>query len=211
MSHLQPDQPFWKDEPHAQLVSTLPSGFIRFIIVTFKIQYYVVFVGLSIAVFSFLKPVVGLFWLGILAVSMGLGFYRRKQKKLEIQEITQIQQYAREFSGASLIGSAVHVAGHPSLEREQNVVLALTGSNLKIYSYETDQPLVTIPIQEISAIQTVVYDDERVPHIDVVDSAAQAIQVTLKYGERDVASLFHKMKRVRPIDWYHAIQKSRVA
>jgi hypothetical protein len=104
----------------------------------------------------------------------------------------------------------VHVAGHPQLEREQNVLLALTFPNLSVYSYETDQALVIMPLEQIVSIQTVVYDEDRIPHVDVVDSTAQALQLILKYNEQEVACLFRRMKKVRPIDWYHAIQRARV-
>jgi hypothetical protein len=81
--------------------------------------------------------------------------------------------------------------------------------NLAIYSYESDQPIDIIPLKHIANIHTVVYDDERIPHIDVVDSTAQALQLVLKYGEQEITCLFRRMKKVRPIDWYHVIQKSR--
>ena len=46
--------------------------------------------------------------------------------------------------------------------------------------------------------------------VDVVDSTAQAQQLILKYNEQEVARLFLRIKKVRPIDWYHAIQRARV-
>ena len=108
-----------------------------------------------------------------------------------------------------MIGSAIHVAGHPELDREQNVVLALTSPTLTIFSYDSDKPITVIPIQQIQSIQTVTYDDERIPHIEVVDSTAQAIQLILKFNDQEIPCLFRRMKKVRPIDWYHAIQKER--
>jgi hypothetical protein len=55
------------------------------------------------------------------------------------------------------------------------------------------------------------YDDERVPHIDVIDSAAQALQVTVAANGKEYTCLFRRLRKVRAIDWYHAIQKAKAA
>jgi hypothetical protein len=56
----------------------------------------------------------------------------------------------------------------------------------------------------------VVYDDERVAHIDVIDSAAQALQLEFLWRGEKCACLFRRMINPRPIDWYDAIQKARL-
>jgi hypothetical protein len=204
-----PDQSFWKDEPDLQPFSRPSMGVFMSLFKVYRLLFAFASLGLSFGVLYLISPILAWFWLAILLLAFGSGVYRQRQRKLELQEIVEIQQRATKLTGASLIGSAVHVAGHPQLEREQNVVLALTFPNLSVYSCETGQPLVMIPLQQIVTIQTVVYDDERIPHVEVVDSTAQAIQLMLKYGDQEIACLFRRMKNVRPIDWYHAIQKSR--
>jgi len=199
-------QSFWKDDLDSQLISLFPLRILKWV----ALFYAILIVLLSFGFVYLISPTLAWICAGLVMISIWSGYLRRRRKKVEIQTITQIQQRAQNFTGASLIGSAVHVAAHPQLEREQNIVLALAQPNLLIYSYDTDQPLVSIPIQQITAIQTVVYDDERIPHIDVVDSTAQAIQLTLKFEMQEIKCLFRRMKKVRPIDWYHAIQKARI-
>jgi hypothetical protein len=54
------------------------------------------------------------------------------------------------------------------------------------------------------------YDDERTPHIDAVDSTAQALQIIFRREGREFTALLRSMKKLRPIDWYHTLQKSRM-
>jgi len=206
----QNHQPFWKDEPDFQLYSQptwkriFPLVKIYGLIVTFFFS--------SLVFFSFyiVAPILAWIWLVVLAIMFSSGYFRGKRRKIEIQGILQTQKQAHDLTGASIIGSTTHMAGHPQLEREQNIVMALIVPNLVIYSYQSDQPLVIIPLQDIVRVQTVAYDDDRVPHTDVIDSSAQAIQLTIKYGKQDFSCLFRQMKKIRPIDWYHAIQKARM-
>ena len=107
------------------------------------------------------------------------------------------------------MGSAIHVAGHPALERDQAIVLALTEDQLQFYEYDEAKPLAGLPLIDIRAVKTIVYDDERVPHAEVVDSAAQALQIEFEWNGLVWTSLFRAMKQIRPIDWYHAIQQAR--
>jgi hypothetical protein len=204
-----PNQPFWRDEPDPQAISLNSLGIFSSLFTAYRILFTFLILGLSFALLYYLSPILAWVWLGILLLSVANGIRLRRRRKLESQETAQIQQRAFEQTGTSLIGSAIHVAGHPSLEREQNVVLALNAPNLIVYSYESNQPRVIIPLQQISSIQTVVYDDERIPHIDVVDSTAQAIQLILNIEGCEITCLFRWMKKVRPIDWYHAIQRAR--
>ena len=108
------------------------------------------------------------------------------------------------------MGSAIHVAGNPKLERDQGIVLALTADSLDFYTFDRDTPLDNIPLKQIMSVSTVVYDDERTPHLDTVDSTAQALQLSVKYGDNTYNCLIRSMRKVRPVDWYHAIQKQRI-
>jgi hypothetical protein len=108
-----------------------------------------------------------------------------------------------------VIGSAIHVAGHPLLGREQPVVLALTSDGLKIFRYDDPVPVDILSLDQLTAIHAVVYDEDRIPHIDTVDSTAQALQITFKSRDKEFTCLFRRMLKVRPIDWYHEIQKAR--
>jgi hypothetical protein len=191
----QSNQPFWKDDLDLQQ-SPLPDRFIRFLrsSVTVGCIFIPIWMfALLFTVFYKISPVIswGILIYSILLLGTGTisGIRGVRRRKLILQEISQIQQRAREKTGASLIGSAVHVAGHPRLEREQNVVLALTPTGIQIYSYESDQPVDTISFEQIAAVHTVVYDDERTPHLDTVDSTAQALQLTLKYGDGEFPSI----------------------
>ncbi len=51
--------------------------------------------------------------------------------------------------------------------------------------------------------------DERIPHTDVINSTAQALQFTYKVNDREYTCLFRRMRKVHPIDWYHELQKAR--
>ena len=210
MNLKQPDQAFWKDEPDQQAFSPQFTGVFMSVFKVYRFLFAFAIFALCFGLLYLLSPILAWFWLALLLLFFGFGLRLRRQKKLELQEISAIQARATARIGASLLGSAVHVAGHPQLEREQNVLLALTYPNLSVYSYETDQALVIIPLEQIVSIQTVVYDEDRIPHVDVIDSTAQALQLNLKYNEQEVACLFRRMKKVRPIDWYHAIQRARV-
>jgi hypothetical protein len=207
----KPQPQFWIDEPEVQ-VGSLRS--FKFLVLWVKISGILILIMCTVLIISllfYLSHFLGWFYLGFMMIAMGIGLYNRRRIKQSLQGTGSIQQNAQTTTGASLIGSAIHVAGHPLLNREQSVVLALISSNLAIYSYETDQPLAVIPLQQIQSIQTVTYDDERVPHIEVVDSTAQAIQLILKFGDQEIACLFRRMRKVRPIDWYHAVQKARIS
>lgn len=206
MAKLEEQQQFWKDEPELYIYSKLPLDVIRW---GCSVSHLLI-LGLLLFFIYRLSPLLVWAWIVSFIISISAGYYSRTQMKLRTKQIAQIQQRALELSGAEMIGSAIHVAGHPHLEREQNIVLALSMPNLLIYSYESDRPLVIIPLQQIVAIQTVVYDDDRIPHVDVIDSTAQAIQLTQNYDGYEIHFLLRRMKKVRPIDWYHAIQEAIV-
>jgi hypothetical protein len=209
MSPVPSQPPFWKDEPDFRYPLNSTTGILGKFLLVYRFLIALFIIGGSSFLFYQLSPVLTWAWLLFIAFSFGLSIYRHKRKKLSELNIAQIQQRARLQSGASVIGSAIHVAGHPLLEREQPVVLALASDGFKIYSYDNPNPIDNLSLNQLAACHTVVYDDERVPHIDTVDSAAQALQITLKYDEREITCLFRKMRKVRPIDWYHEFQKAQ--
>jgi hypothetical protein len=141
---------------------------------------------------------------------ISLGVVRRRSTKVLIANVAEIQQRAAERTGASAIGSAIHVAGHPLLKRDQPVVLALAKGQLNIYDYNDPTPIDVLPLADLKSLHTVVYDDERVPHIDVIDSTAQALQIAFLREDQVYTCLFRRMLKMHPIDWYHQIQQARL-
>jgi hypothetical protein len=213
MSSAASKQPFWIDGPEIQYrppptEGVLPKGILLFITI-YRILITLLFVGGVFFILFKFVPILA--WAEILFITftISLGIYLGKQKKKSRLKIAELQQRAREQSGASVIGSAIHVAGHPLLEREQPVVLALTLDSLKIFKYDDQNPIDIIPLNELAACHTVVYDGDRIPRIDIVDSTAQALQVTHRYHDKEFIYLFRRMLKVRPIDWYHEIQKAQ--
>jgi hypothetical protein len=201
------NQPFWKDEPEA--LRKYPQSLMSLLRI-YGIFFQGMIVVLPALVLWFLSPVWTFIWLGYMIFIFGVSYYRIRRRKTALNQVRDIQNHAVETIGASHIGSAIHVGGHPLLEREQPVVLALVKDQINIYAYESSTPLDTIALNNLQVIHTVVYDDERVPHIDVIDSAAQALQITFLYCEQPCTCLFRRMRKVRPIDWYHAIQQARL-
>jgi hypothetical protein len=199
---------FWKDEPELQSAK-LPNSFMPF----FKIYsafLLVFFAAIPVYFLGLISKYLGLAWLGLMILLYVFAIYQKRYRKKAASNVDEIQNNAKETIGAIQIGSAIHVAGHPLLQREQLIVLALVEDQLNIYGFETSTPFDTIYLKSIQEIHTVVYDDERVPHIDVIDSAAQALQITFSWHEQLCTCLFRCMRKVRPIDWYHVIQQKRL-
>ena len=208
MSTTSEKLPFWKDEAE-KIQSPQPvKRYFRFLIILFWISYFLLIL-LVMTLLYYLSPILMGVFLVCFSIFYGWVFLLRRKKKQAELDIPKIQQEAKDRTGAAVIGSAIHVAGHPLLEREQPVVLALTSEGLNIHSYEDPQPITVIVIDKINSLQTVVYDDERTPHIDTVDSNAQALQIVLSLEGKEFTCLFRRMQNVRPIDWYHAIQKAK--
>jgi hypothetical protein len=149
-------------------------------------------------------------WLGLSAIIISFGVYIGWRRRRLSPNVIEIQQRAQALTQASRIGSALHVAGHPLLTRDQPIVLTLQDQSLSFYTYDSSVPVDTLPITQIKSLFTVIYDDERVPHIEVIDTAAQALQVTFEWEHETWTCLFRQMRKVRPIDWYHAIQQARL-
>lgn len=133
-------------------------------------------------------------------------------RKIEAKQnnALRIQQLAKERTGSDLLGSAVHIAGHPLLNVNQLVVLGLKDKQLSIYSYESPVPLDTISTLDLRSVDLVVFDDENVPHLGVIDNNARTMQLTFHRNNLEFTCSFRKFLKIRPIDWYHAIQKARL-
>jgi len=206
------NQPFWRDEPDK------PSDFsmfpyarsvrliVRLITITTELSL-IFFIAIPIAAFS--VPLASIWLLGC-ALLFGFVFFRWNKARKSVYPVEKIQELAYKKTGAAHLGSAIHVAGHPSLQRDQPVVLALVGDQLNIYSYEISEPLDSILLKDIQGVFTVSYDDDHVPHIDAIDSVAQALQLTFLWREQPCICLFRRMRKLKSIDWYHAIQKTRL-
>ena len=202
------NQPFWKDEPELQSVK-LPKSFMSF----FKIYNVILLIFFATFPAYFLALVskyLGVAWLGLMILAYALLFYQMRHRKSAVNNIDEIQKHAKVIIGALQIDSAIHVAGHPLLQREQPIVLALVNDSLNIYAYEDSIPLDTISLKNVQGVYTVTYDDDRVPHIDAIDSAAQALQITFLWHEQSCTCLFRRMRKTKSIDWYHAIQQVRL-
>ena len=202
------NQPFWKDSPE------IPSRFLSkrtsksfYLYFSTAIRAIILIVGIFL---TYKSPIILLIFIVIFGFPLALRVYLLVKSKSFFQSTDEIQNLAREKVSASHIGSAIHVAGHPLLEREQQIVLALVGDQLNIYSYENSTPLDSISLKNLQGVYTVSYDDDRVPHIDAIDSVAQALQLTFLWHDQPCTCLFRRMKKVKPIDWYHAIQQVRL-
>ncbi|MDH5507295.1 MAG: hypothetical protein OEZ02_08750 [Anaerolineae bacterium] len=208
----QPEQPFWKDEYVGAFDFMLSkSRFRKISRMAFRFLVLFSFFFITIQVREsppalILMVIFIIFEIIIFAVYWYVYFIFDPSKT----SAPKIQALARQNTGATHMGSAVHVAGHPMLARDQPVVLALKHSTLSIHSYESSSPIASLDLGHLDTVHTVVYDDQRVPHLAVIDSAAQALQLTFDLDGRPCTCLFRSMKDLRPIDWYHAIQQTRL-
>lgn len=146
------------------------------------------------------------FQTSILVVGL-LGARQRQSLRLKS---AAVQRAAKESIGASLLGSGIHTAGHPLLERDQRVVLALRGSELSIYGYADPRPIHSLPVGELQSVDLIVYDDDHVPHAGAIDNSAQALQLAFPWKDETCICQFRWMYKVRPVDWYHGIQSARL-
>ncbi|MFZ5909727.1 MAG: hypothetical protein ACOYYU_06910 [Chloroflexota bacterium] len=202
------NQPFWKDEPDVSFSFSLKQQ-------RTPVYFYVstavrAILLIAIVVLFYGSPIVLFVALVVIGIPLGVRIYIMFWSKNSLQSTGDIQKLAQERIGASHIGSAVHVAGHPLLQRDQSVVLAITGDQLNIYSYEKSIPLDSISLKDIQTFHTVSYDDDRVPHIDAIDSMAQALQLSFFWREQPCTCLFRRMRKMKAIDWYQAIQQTRL-
>jgi len=203
------NSPFWDDGIEAQAairMSTKGWGIL------FRVYQAILSGAILLGIFAFfyflVTPLLAWLWFCVISFTIGSGLYQRKQRQEKVKKSVTLQEEAKRQTGASLIGSAIHVAGYPNLEREQAIVMAIVGSELCFFAYDGTK-IDVLPVQEIVSLHTVVYDDERIPHIEAIDSTAQALQITFQRRDKNFMVLFRSMKKVRPIDWYHAIQQIR--
>ena len=202
--------PIWMDDPALPL-QAVPSKNSFFRWLPFSIGLFVrVAILIIFIIVAFRIPLV---WIFVVyeAGMIALRLFIWKRSLKQIADPVRLQQSARVKTGASHIGSALHTAGHPLLQVGQPVVLALVGAELSIYSYSSPVPIDTLAVKDILSVDTVVYDDENVPHLGVLDSTARALQVTFLYHGQPCTCSFRRMAKLRPVDWYQAIQAARLA
>jgi hypothetical protein len=142
----------------------------------------------------------------ILLIRIFIPWYVEKNQAKAVR----IQALAKEKTRADYIGSAVHTAGHPLFQVNQKVVLVLKDTGLSMYGYESETPLHTIPVNELLAVDLVTFDDNRIPHIGIIDNTAQALQLTFSWQGKTCICSFRRMYKVRPVEWYQAVQKARL-
>ena len=219
------DQPFWVDDviPYTSKTNGPQSATIKW---TVSLLTFISVLANFLSLLFHLLAMVALIFLvfklpigwGIIAALFVLGcvflfgirVYALWQKFAKRGDSTMIQQLAKERTGADIIGSAIHTAGHPLLQANQPVVLALKGDELSLYDYKNPTPLDAIRIKDVQSIDTVVYDEDRVPHIGVADNTAQALQITFTFRGNPCTCVFRRMYKVRAIEWYQALQTARL-
>jgi hypothetical protein len=202
------NQTFWKDNPEASSLFPSKKEYKPFYLYfSTAIRAIILIAGI---ILTYKSPIALLIFVVIFGFPFAIRVYLLVKAKNISENTNEIQNLAREKVGALHIGSAIHVAGHPLLQREQPIVLALVSDSLNFYAYENSTPLDTIPLKNIQGVYTVSYDDNRVPHIDAIDSVAQALQLTFLWGDQPCTCLFRRMRKMKAIDWYHAIQQVRL-
>jgi hypothetical protein len=209
MDNFNENGPFWVDDqtldqfqtPSRRQGSSHWRVSVR-IALTFGILIFIVIYAIFSDVTTLL--IIAVIYLAIVAFPYLVSLWAKSKSK----DVAKIQELARQRINASEIGSAIHVAGHPFLERDQPVVIALIKGQISFFGYDSSKPINTLDLKAINSLQTVVYDHDRVPHVEVIDSAAQALQMTVTYDSRTWTCLFRRMRPLRPIDWYHAIKQA---
>lgn len=218
------DQPFWVDDANPYSIKSASSPRVRWLEnitqgLTLLIRFtwlLALFFSISILPFALLKIQFN-FWISlsctiigviIFSVFMAMLYFRLRKSKRP--DVASVQARAKELTGADMIGSAIHTAGHPLLQVNQPVVLALKGDELSLYDYKSSTPIDSIRVKDLQSIETVVYDEDRVPHIGVADNTAQALQITFNFRGNPCTCVFRRMYKVRAIEWYQAIQKARL-
>lgn len=211
----KPDEPFWKDDLNPYYRPSLIysiKGFqprwISKLILFNTIFIYLLIFGLLI-LFALSVPILWLFVV-IFAIATAAAIYGRRFGIANQDKVVRIQQHAKELTRTDYIGSAIHTAGHPLLQANQPVVLALRDAELSIYSYDSPAAIDTIPVADIIDTSPVVFDDDYIPHVGVIDNTAQALQITIKRQNMEYTCSFRRMYKVRPIEWFHVIQAARV-
>ena len=208
---LPDESAFWADETMEYQVNKNSKFIEKYFKFLAALIILIVLLGCVrlVGTILLLSPLIAGFIVVIVIAMIALGVYQSRRMKEFRSRVELIQQRAQASTKASHIGSAVHVAGHPSLVRDQSVVLGLVHDQLNFYSYKSPSPIDTLTLSDIQAVRTVVYDNDRIPHIDVIDNTAQALQIEFTRDNQTYQCLLRRMRGKRPIDWYHAIQQAR--
>ena len=206
------EQPFWVDDANPyQASKNSRSGILPWLSISLSIVTLLIRIGVFIFFFylAFKYPI---FWIFVALETfvIGIRVFATRWKKFKQLDQASIQKRAKELTGAEVIGSALHTAGHPLLQVNQPVVLALKGDELSLYDYKNSNPIDTIHLKDLQSVDTIVYDEDRVPHIGVADNTAQAMQLTFNFRGNPCTCVFRRMYKVRAIEWYQAIQKARL-
>jgi hypothetical protein len=212
------NEPFWMDEPNPyprpkaeKVYNGFPIGWsLKLGVRLIEVCAAVFFLSIALApVKIFLFPI-GWFFVAFQVCILLMVYFLWRSNRTNYARAIHIQELAKERTGAEYLGSAIHTAGHPLLQVNQPVVLALKGSELSIYSYESPVPLDNIRLDEIQAVDLVVFDDENIPHTNVIDNTAQALQISFQRNGMTFLCAFRRMVKMRSIGWYQAIQKARL-
>lgn len=204
------NESFWADDPDLTQRTFQSKGCLTNLLKLYAYFLAFLMIGGGAIILAYLTDhICASIWLAFSLSAMGYSYYQQRQRLSTKQQVKVTQMRAQEKIGTPFIGSATHVAGHPLLIRDQRIVLALKEGQLFFFNFTSQDAIGSIPVKEIKKLNTVVYDNERVPYIDVIDSAAQALQIQFTWQEEILTCLFNRMQNMRPIDWYHAIQKER--
>lgn len=219
------DQPFWVDDviPYTSKTNGTQSVTMKWtvsiltfisVLANFLSLLFHLLAMIALLFIIFKLPTGWAIAVSLLAIGgvalFGLRVYVLWRKLAKRGDTATIQQRAKELTGADIIGSTLHTAGHPLLQVNQPVVLALKGDELSLYDYKSSTPIDSIRVKDLQSIETVVYDEDRVPHIGVADNTAQALQITFNFRGNPCTCVFRRMYKVRAIEWYQAIQKARL-
>ncbi|HUH96390.1 MAG TPA: hypothetical protein VLZ89_03470 [Anaerolineales bacterium] len=202
------DRPFWADEPDGPSPK-LSARFPRFFKI-WSVILLLLFAALPAYLLAWRSAYLGWAWLAFMILIHAFYFLQKRYRKNTVDNIDRIQEHAKEILGASQIGSAIQAAGHPLLQREQPVVPALVDDRLNIHPYENATPLDAVPLKNIRGVYTVVYDDDRVPQVEAIAGAAQALPPAFLWNEQPCTCLFRRMRKAKPTDWHQAIQQVRL-
>ena len=135
-----------------------------------------------------------------------LRLWRKDHNKVTYHDIIANYEKINAFRNfSSFEGKILRVFPHPPRDKSPS----LPSPYFEKVPF-TPLPIDRISIQDIKALKTVVYDDDRIPHTEVIDSAAQALQLEFIWMSKECTCLFRRMRKVRPIDWYHSIQQRRL-
>lgn len=204
-----PAEPFWMDEPnpysdpYSKFQDTPFWKIIKFSMICLNISTYILVFGI---IYLLIKYPFSLIIIIILSMLLFGTYLFPRFKETHQSKALRIQQLAKDETGAELLGSAIHTAGHPLLKTDQPVVFGLKNSELSIYGFDSSTPIDSLPLIEIEAVDLVVFDDNNVPHIGVIHNAAQSLQVTFQRNNSQYKCSFRRFYKVRAVDWYHAIQ-----